>query len=86
MIPIIDYEMLSNAAAFVRGNEFVAYRQWPSLVEHLLVDSGARRLGLYRRELDCWWLTIAEGGTLPLRLEGIGRDLRVTEAFEDLIT
>jgi len=45
---------------FRSWQQVFAYRQWPSLVEYLVVESVARRLELYRRELDCWWLTITE--------------------------
>lgn len=83
--PCLVVEVLSEGTeAFDRGGKFAAYRLLPTLREYLLVDIAARRLELFRRSGEHWLLQVAEGEAGSLRLESVGMDLAVAQAFGDL--
>lgn len=83
--PCLVVEVLSDStAAFDRGPKFAAYRKLAALREYLLVDIEARRLELFRREPAGWVLHEPAGESAVLRLESIGLDLTLADAFADL--
>jgi Uma2 family endonuclease len=85
--PCLIVEVLSDGtAAFDRGAKFAAYRRLDALQEYLLVDIEARRLELFRREPVGWVLHELgpEGAAATLRLDSIGLDLSLDDAYSDL--
>ncbi|NMG46554.1 Uma2 family endonuclease [Azoarcus communis] len=84
--PCLVVEVLSEGTAeYDRGAKFAAYRKLPALSEYLLVDIGARRLELFRRQADGWLMTESVAGMPPLQLRSVDCTLSVDEAFEDLV-
>jgi Uma2 family endonuclease len=81
--PIVIVEILSDATeAEDRGEKFAHYRRLASLREYVLVSQRARRLEVYRRRDDRWFLDEAGAGE-TLRLESIDVALSVDEVYRD---
>ncbi|HMH48801.1 MAG TPA: Uma2 family endonuclease [Candidatus Acidoferrum sp.] len=81
--PVVIVEILSDATeAEDRGEKFAHYRRLASLREYVLVSRRARRLEVYRRREDRWFLDEAGPGE-TLRLESIDVALSVDEVYRD---
>ncbi|MBD2652493.1 Uma2 family endonuclease [Synechocystis sp. FACHB-383] len=84
--PCFIAEVLSpSTEAYDRGEKFRRYRQLPSLMEYLLVDSNKMAVDLFSRNSQGRWELISyEEGDL-LSLETINWECSLASLYEDVI-
>jgi Uma2 family endonuclease len=83
--PLVVVEVLSDSTAESdRGDKFAAYRRLRSVREYIIVSQEERRIDAYRREGRRWGLD-EHGPGESLRLESLGIDVKVDDAYADAL-
>ncbi len=81
--PVVAIEVLSpSTATYDRVRKFDAYASIPSLTDYVLVHQDRIRIEHFRRQSpNEWLLTIHDGAEATLRLDSIGADVPLGEAY-----
>lgn len=83
--PTAIIEVLSDSThQSDRTDKFAAYRRLTSLREYVLVSQRERRIEVYRREGRRWYLE-ESGANERIRLESLGVELTLDEAYVDRV-
>jgi len=82
--PTLIVEVLSDAAAFDRGNKFAAYRTLATLQEYVVIDIPARRVECYRRTPENDWLLHDYVGDESCAFTSLGVAVPMAELFENV--
>lgn len=82
--PLLVVEVLSDStAAFDRGAKFAAYRKLESLRDYVLIDVGAQRAEVFRRNAENHWVLYDYGPGDQLELASLALNLDLGEVFDD---
>lgn len=84
--PTVLVEVLSDSSeAYDRGEKFAHYRRIPSLREYVLVSQNQRRIEVFRKNEEGFWVLVAEASDgESATLASIGCTLRVDEVYANV--
>ena len=83
--PCLIVEVLSpSTAAYDRGDKFRMYRQNPSLIDYVLVDTNKMAIDLYRKdEAGNWYIINYEAGD-SIELKSVNLTVPIEQVYEDI--
>jgi Uma2 family endonuclease len=83
--PCLVVEVLSDStAAYDLGPKFALYRRLATLREYLVVDPGARRVEVFRRDDEGRWVLYDFTAAAECTLTSVGAVLPLATIFEDI--
>ncbi len=84
--PVLVVEVLSDStAAFDRGAKFAAYRKLESLQEYALIDVGAQRIEVFRRNPENHWVLYDYGSGDVVEFASLSLHLEAREILDDTV-
>ena len=83
--PCLIVEVLSpSTAAYDRGDKFRMYRQNPSLIDYILVDTNKMAIDLYRKdEAGNWYIINYESGD-SIELKSVNLTAPIEQIYEEI--
>ena len=83
--PCLIVEVLSpSTAAYDRGDKFRMYRQNPSLIDYVLVDTNKMAIDLYRKdEAGNWYIINYEAGD-SIELKSVNLTVPIEQVYEEI--
>ena len=83
--PCLIVEVLSpSTAAYDRGDKFRMYRQNPSLIDYVLVDTNKMAIDLYRKdEAGNWYIINYQAGD-SIELKSVNLTVPIEQVYEEI--